>query len=75
MESLNKKFIGNWNLLEWSAELIDGTIVYPFGTDTIGRISYDSNGNMSVQIMKKDRQLFVSEDPLQAEPDEIVSAY
>ena len=71
----NAKFVGSWELQEWSAELTDGNIVYPFGEDAIGRITYDDFGNMAVQIMKNNRSPFQSEDPLQARADEIIPAY
>lgn len=53
----------------------DGTIVFPFAEDALGRISYDSYGNMSVYLMKNNRPQFLSEDPLQAKPDEVLAAY
>ncbi len=71
----NKNFVGSWELVKWTAELNDGTIVFPFGEDAIGRITYDKNGNMSVQLMKNKRSKFHSEDPLQARPDEAVGAF
>ena len=70
-----RKFVGSWELKEWTAELNDGNKVFPFGEDAIGRITYESNGNMSVQIMKNKRPQFLSEDPLQGEPDEVVDAF
>jgi len=75
MKMTKEKFIGSWELKEWTAELIDESVVYPFGEDVIGRITYDSNGMMAVQIMKNKRNQFLSEDPLQAQPDEVVAAY
>ena len=75
MNISNEKFVGSWELLEWSAELTDGKIVFPFGEDAIGRITYDDLGNMAVQIMENNRSQFQSEDPLQAQPDEIIPAY
>ena len=71
----NQKFIGSWELEEWTAESTDGEIVFPYGEDAIGRITYDEFGNMAVQIMKNNRSQFHSEDPLQAQPDEVLDAY
>ena len=70
----NEKFVGSWELKKWTAESIDKSIVFPFGEDAIGRITYDNNGNMAVQVMKNNRSKFLSEDPLQAHPDEVVVA-
>ncbi|NND35016.1 MAG: lipocalin-like domain-containing protein [Saprospiraceae bacterium] len=75
IKTFNKKFIGSWELKEWTAELNDGSIVHPFGKDAIGRITYDGHSNMAVQIMKNNRPNFLSEDPLQGQPDEVVTAY
>jgi hypothetical protein len=71
----NEKFIGAWELKEWTAELNGDSIAFPFGEDAIGRITYDSSGYMAVQIMKNNRSKFLSDDPLQAQPDEVVVAY
>jgi len=71
----NKKFVGSWKLKKWTAELNDGKVVFPFGEDAVGRISYDDKGNMSVHIMKNNRQRFESEDPLQGKPEEMITAY
>ncbi|HSH20360.1 MAG TPA: lipocalin-like domain-containing protein, partial [Draconibacterium sp.] len=70
-----EKFVGSWELKKWTAELNDGTLIFPFGEDATGRITYESNGNMCVHVMKNNRPRFQSEDPLQAKPDEMVIAY
>jgi len=75
MKTSDKKFVGSWHLLEWTAELNNGEIVFPFGNDAKGRISYDENGNMAVQIMKNNLPKFISEDPLQAQPEEMIESY
>lgn len=71
----NEKFIGSWELKEWTAESAGGKIEFPFGEDAKGRITYDKFGYMAVQIMKNNRSQFLSEDPLQAQPDEVFDAY
>jgi hypothetical protein len=71
----NEKFVGTWELSKWKAELNDGTIVFPFGEDALGRITYESNGIMSVQLMKNNRLKFDSEDPLQAKSEEVIVAF
>lgn len=72
---INEKFLGSWELKKWTAELKNGTTMFPFGEDAIGRITYDENGNMSVHLMKNNRPHFHSEDPLQAKPDEVIIAF
>ncbi len=68
-------FSGTWKLLEWTAKLPDGKIIFPFGRDAIGRIGYDDRGNMWVQIMKAVRPAFKSEDIMKGEPEEMLQAY
>ena len=68
-------FTGSWKLKEWSAELRDESKIYPFGKDAIGRITYGNDGLMAVQIMKNNRASFHLEDPLQGQPDEMITAY
>ena len=75
MKTSDNKFIGTWYLVEWTAGLKNGETIFPFGEDAKGRITYDENGNMAVQIMKNNIPEFQSDDPLQAQPDEMTHAY
>lgn len=75
MKITNEKFVGSWELVEWIAEFKDESIIFPFGEDARGQIHYYNNGNMSVQIMRNNRSRFFSDDPLQAQPDEMAAAY
>ncbi len=70
-----KQFIGTWNLIKWTAKEIDGKELYPYGEDAVGQIWYDSTGNMMVEIMKKERKVFVANNFLQGTTEEILSAY
>lgn len=71
----NKKCIGSWELKKWTAELNDGTEIFPFGEDAIGRVTYKKSSEMSVHVMKNNRLKFLSEDPLQAKPEEMIIAF
>lgn len=71
----NTKFDGSWELKEWVAELTSGEMVYPYGEDAKGVLTYDQFGNMAVQLMKSKRPKFLSEDPLSAKPEEVWEAY
>jgi len=75
MKTSNKKFVGVWKLKEWTAELNNGQTVFPFGEDAKGQITYDEKDNMAVQIMKNNIPQFLSEDPLKAQPEEMIVAY
>lgn len=71
----NEKFDGSWELKKWTEELTNGEIVFPYGEDAKGIITYDEYGNMAVQLMKNNRPEFLSEDPLNAQPEEVWDAY
>ena len=75
MKTDSEKFVGSWHLIEWTAELTNGEIIFPSGKDAKGRITYEAEGDMAVQIMKNNPAKFLSEDPLQARPNEIVDSY
>lgn len=69
------QFIGIWSLVQWTARDADGQESHPFGEDAIGQILYDPKGNMMVELMKRDRKLFASDNFLQGTPEEIISAF
>jgi hypothetical protein len=53
---MNPSFAGVWRLVSYERTEADGTVVYPFGRDAVGRIAYDESGRMSVQLMQQGRQ-------------------
>ena len=57
------QFVGTWQLLESYSERPDGRAPFPLGAKVIGRINYDSAGNMAAQLMGEDRKPFTSRDP------------
>jgi hypothetical protein len=69
------QFIGRWELLEWTANQANSEVVYPYGADAVGQLWYDATGNMMVEIMKKERKYFASNNFLQGTAEEILSAY
>ena len=71
----NEEFIGSWELQKWTASLANGEIVFPYGDDAEGVITYDKFGHMSVQVMKNKRTKFLSEDPLEANSEEVWDDY
>jgi len=66
------EFVGTWKLVSFEARRSDGQIVYPFGRDVIGVISYDAKGNMSMQMMRSDRPAFAISDFQKGAPEEIL---
>src|SRR5262245_46157623 len=52
------KFLGVWRLVSCeSRDKSDGEVRYPYGTNPIGRITYDEAGRMSAQLMRAGRRL------------------
>lgn len=73
--NMDNPFIGSWELVSWTARQADGQLLYPYGVDAKGQLLYDAAGNMMVEIMKKDRPLFASNDFLHGSTEEITAAY
>ena len=69
------QFIGTWKLVTSEFRRSDGTIIYPYGQDALGILTYDAAGNMIVQLMRADRPAFVSGDLYNGTPEEIQAAY
>jgi hypothetical protein len=57
-----KPLVGTWRLTSMEARTPSGETKYPWGRAVVGRLTYSSNGQMSVQIMKANRPPFSSED-------------
>ena len=69
------QFIGTWHLVKWTGISAAGEEFYPFGESALGQILYDANGHVLVEIMKKERKLFASNDFMQGSVEEILDAY
>ena len=54
------RFLGVWTLISCERKLADGSVIYPYGTRPIGRITYDKAGRMSAQLMKPGRKSSVA---------------
>jgi Lipocalin-like domain len=68
-------FVGTWQLLDSYAEGAGGRAPFPLGAKVIGRINYDSAGNMAAQLMGEDRTPFASRDPREISDLEYRSAF
>ena len=70
------KFVGVWRLLFIEYRADDGTVVEsPYGAEPEGTIMYDSLGNMSAQIARKDRPRFSSADRMAGTAEEKTAAF
>lgn len=58
--TIRKEFIGVWKLVSCeSRDNRTGTVQYPYGTNPVGRLTYDDGGRMSAQVMKPGRRAAV----------------
>lgn len=71
----SKKFRGTWKLVSCEARSSKGEVTHPYGKDPVGMLMYDSRGNMSVLIMRRDRPKFASGNLLKGTPEEIKAAF
>ena len=70
------KFVGVWRLVSFEYRTDDGAVVEsPFGVEPEGTIMYDSLGNMSVQIARKERPRFTSADRMSGSEEEKKTAF
>lgn len=69
-----ERFIGAWRLISFEEGLTDGTIIHPYGENPIGLLVYDSSGQMSVQIMRRDRERLSADVWQQATAEETRTA-
>lgn len=69
------KLIGSWKLVSFQNQDSKGRITYPFGADAQGRLTYEADGRMAVQLMNPARPRFSSEDPLVTSEAEVRAAF
>ena len=69
------KLVGTWNLVSLYARDSSGKTSYPFGRKARGRLIYEANGRMAVQLMNPDRPRFASSDLLLTSEAEVRAAF
>jgi hypothetical protein len=69
------ELVGSWKLVSFYSQDSSGRISCPFGKDARGRITYEPNGRMAVQLMDSGRPRFASDDPLVASETEVRAAF
>ncbi len=72
---IRESLVGTWRLKSCELLQSNGKITQPYGTKPVGQLMYDSDGNMSVQIMRSDRARFAINDKFQGTTSEIKSAF
>lgn len=50
------KFLGVWKLISYTRTAQDGRVDHPYSETPVGRITYDSAGRMSAQLMHPGRK-------------------
>jgi len=69
------ELIGSWKLISFHSQDSSGRIAYPFGKDAQGRLIYEPDGRMAVQLMNPNRPRFTSDDPLVTSEAEVREAF
>ena len=69
------KLVGAWNLVSLYAQDPSGQTSYPFGRNAQGRLIYEPNGRMAVQLMNPNRPRFASGDLLLTSEAEVRAAF
>jgi hypothetical protein len=69
------ELVGSWKLISFHSQDSSGRIAYPFGKDAQGRLIYEPDGRMAVQLMNPNRPRFTSDDPLVTSEAEVRAAF
>jgi hypothetical protein len=72
---MKDQFVGAWSLVSYEVRSPSGEVSYPYGKDFTGRISYDAEGHMTAQMMRRDLPKFSSDVQANATPDEMATAW
>jgi hypothetical protein len=73
--NIQQRFIGAWELVSIETRAPSGQATQPFGPEPVGRITYDTAGRMSVQLMRRGMPRFANEQLEKATTEEIVAAW
>ena len=68
-------FVGTWKLISCNAHRRNGQVLAIYGPNPVGRLFYDSAGNMSVHLMRAERPWFRHGDKFRANHEEMRAAY
>jgi hypothetical protein len=69
------KLVGSWKLISFHIKDSNGQTAYPFGKDAQGRLIYEPDGRMAVQLMNPNRPGFASDDPMVTSEAEVRAAF
>jgi hypothetical protein len=66
--------VGTWELTSFEARTGDGRVIYPFGQDAEGLLTYTRDGRMCAAVWKANRPPFAVNDQQRGTPDEYTAA-
>jgi len=66
---------GSWKLISFHSKDSSGQTTYPFGKDAQGRLIYEPDGRLAVQLMNPNRPRFQSDDPMVTSETEVRAAF
>jgi hypothetical protein len=69
------KLVGSWKLISFHIQDSSGQTAYPFGRNAQGRLIYEVDGRMAVQLMNPNRPKIASDDPLVTSEAEVRAAF
>jgi hypothetical protein len=69
------KLVGTWKLISFHRKDSSGQTAYPFGKGAQGRLIYEPDGRMAVQVMNANRPRFASDDPMVTSEAEVRAAF
>lgn len=69
------RLTGSWKLVSFYSQDSNGKKSFPFGKDARGRLIYEADGRMAVQLTNPDRPRFASDDPLLTSEAEVRAAF
>ncbi|MCX6590863.1 MAG: lipocalin-like domain-containing protein [Acidobacteria bacterium] len=72
---VRRQLIGVWELVSYETKTPDGKVLLPIGEAPVGRITYDKEGRMSAQLMRRGVAKFASNNTQQATPAEIAGIW
>jgi hypothetical protein len=73
--NVSQRLMGSWRLLRWEIREAGGAISYPLGEDAVGQLTYNTEGRMSAQLMRRGQSGFASKDWRQATTSEKAQAW
>src|SRR5579871_4338806 len=53
MTATEEGLVGIWRVVSYEVRQSSGQVIHPLGPDPLGRLSYDTDGNMSAHLMQR----------------------